>query len=117
MPNTIVVIYPYRYENTWVFDDDRVGLISEPFVCGVPEMIDSLVKDISKAEFGFKLIFSKAPFPGYQAELVWLKEEGGGHWYRWEEQNLEGWLCPALFHYFSEAPQKIYCQAFGLIKE
>jgi hypothetical protein len=114
---TKLVIYPYRNEFTWVFDDDTVDLVSEPFVCGVPQMIDILVKDIFKAEFGFKLIFSKIAFPEYQAELKWLREESGGHWYRWQEHNLEGWLCPALFKYFLEAPATIYCQAIGLIKE
>jgi hypothetical protein len=115
--HTKMVIYPYRNEHTWVFDDDMVGLINEPFICGVPEMIDILVKDIFKAEFGFKLIFSKTNFPDSQAELTWLREEGGGHWYRWEKYDLEGWLCPALFQYFVEAPPTIYCQAIGLSKK
>ncbi|NER20982.1 MAG: hypothetical protein F6J96_09770 [Symploca sp. SIO1C2] len=40
--------------------------------------------------------------------------EDGGHWYRWQQMNLEGWLCLTLFKYFSEIPQKIYCQAESL---
>lgn len=111
MSNAMMVIFPYRYEETWVFDDDRVGLEREPFVCGVPEMIDILVKDIPQAEYGFKLFFSANPFPGYQAEFKRVREEYGGHWYRWEKHNLEGWLCPALFKYFEVAPEKFYCQA------
>lgn len=114
MANVMMVIFPYRYEHTWVFDDDRVGLVREPFVSGVPEMIDILVQDIPNAEKGFKLLFSANPFPGYQAELVWLREEYGGNWYFWQEKNIEGWLCPALFKYFSETPQKVYCKAENL---
>lgn len=111
MPNAMMVIFPYRYEHAWVFDDERAGLVREPFVSGIPEMIDILVQDIPNAEKGFKLLFSSNPFPGYQAELVLLREEYGGNWYRWPTKNLEGWLCPALFKYFLEAPNKIYCKA------
>lgn len=114
MPNAMMVIFPYRYESTWVFDDDRVGLLREPFVSGIPEMLDILVKDIPNADRGFKLLFSANPFPGYQAELVWLREEYGGNWYRWESHHKEGWLCPALFKYFTATPPKIYCQAENL---
>ena len=32
--NAIMVIAPYRYEGTWVFDDNRFGLVREPFVAG-----------------------------------------------------------------------------------
>ncbi|NDC10677.1 MAG: hypothetical protein EBZ75_15335 [Oxalobacteraceae bacterium] len=39
MSNQIQVISPYWLHGTWVFDDDRVGLVEEPFVSGVPEMI------------------------------------------------------------------------------
>jgi len=111
MANAIMVIYPYRYHETWVFDDAQAGLVREPFVSGVPGMINSLVKNISDADKGFKLLFSGTPFPGYEAELLWLKEEYGGNWYRWQSTNMEGWLCPALFKYFTETPNKIYCKA------
>ena len=100
MANSILVIFPYKYEHTWVFDDERVGLLQEPFVSGIPEMIDIFVQDIPNADKGFKLLFSQTPFPGYQAELVWVREEYGGNWYCWQEKHLEGWLCPAFFKYF-----------------
>jgi len=111
MSNAMMVIFPYRYQHSWVFDDESVGLVREPFVSGIPKMIDSLVQDITNAGKGFKLLFSQNPFPGYQAELVWEREEYGGNWYRWQANNLQGWLCPALFKYFSEAPPQIYCKA------
>ncbi|WP_238845912.1 hypothetical protein [Nostoc edaphicum] len=43
MSNSIMVIFPYRHNQTWVFDDERMELIQEPFVSGIPEMIDILV--------------------------------------------------------------------------
>ena len=53
--NAIHVIVPYRHASTWVFDDPRVGLSQEPFVSGIPEMIDTMVADIPNAEKGFRL--------------------------------------------------------------
>jgi hypothetical protein len=112
-PNTILVINPYRYQGTWVFDDPRVGLVREPFVAGIPEMMDKLVQDIPNADKGFRLLFSATPFPGYMTKLVWRREEAGGNWYFSEYYDSEGWLCPALFKYFKAAPKEIYVRAEG----
>jgi hypothetical protein len=113
MPNQITVIAPYWLEEvgTWVFDDPGAGLDQEPFVSGVPEMIDFLVKDIPDARKGFRLLFSTAPFPGYQKCLAWKREEMGGNWYTSDDPPLEGWLCPALFRYFDRAPAELYVKA------
>ncbi len=62
--NAIMVIAPYRHQGTWVFDDASAGLVQEPFVAGVPEMIDVLVKDIPEADEGFRLLFSAKSFLG-----------------------------------------------------
>jgi len=111
MVNIIMVIAPYWYQGTWVFDDESAGLNKEPFVAGVPEMIDDLVKDIPNARSGFSLLFSLTPFPGYQIELTRMKEECGGYWYMVKNRSAEGWLCPALFKYFETAPETIYVKA------
>jgi hypothetical protein len=108
--NQLFVISPYRQASTWVFDDPTVGLKAEPFVSGIPDMIDALVQSIPHADQGFRLLFSAAPFPGYQAELVQVRPEYGGMWYRWTATNMEGWLCPALFKYFTEPPPKLYAR-------
>jgi hypothetical protein len=57
--NAIHVIVPYRHASTWVFDDPRVGLSQEPFVSGIPEMIDTMVANIPNAEKGFRPLLSK----------------------------------------------------------
>ena len=105
-----MAIVPYWHDGigTWVFDDPRVGLEQEPFVSGVPEMIDVLVQDIPNARNGFRLLFSASPFPGYQRRLVRLHEEFGGYWYASEDPKISGWLCPALLRYFDEAPKELY---------
>jgi hypothetical protein len=111
MAKILMVIAPYWYEGTWVFDDEVRGLNREPFVAGIPDMIDEFVKDIPDARKGFRLLFSSAPFPGYQIELLRVREEYGGYWYRSRGLLLEGWLCPALFKYFETAPKTIYARA------
>jgi len=50
MTNALRVIAPYWFEGTWVFDDDTVGLVREPFVEGVPEMIDELVAGVERVK-------------------------------------------------------------------
>ena len=110
--NALRIITCYRDCNAWVFDDPDVGLSREPFVAGVPEILDLL-----RAEHGitgemFNITFAAIPFPGYHAKARWESEEDGGNWY-WIEidgETLTGWLCPALLKYFPTAPKKLYVQ-------
>ena len=111
MPNSIMVIAPYWYAGTWVFDDEAAGLRQEPFVLGIPEMINDLVRDIPDARGGFRLLFSAQSFPGFQVELEWVREDSGGNWYRIRGQTEEGWLCPSLFKYFERAPRSLFARA------
>ena len=108
--NALRVIHPYKYEDMWVFDDDRAGLVQKPFDSGADVIIERMVATIPNAEAGFSLIFSAQPFPGYQSRLEWRREEHGGNWYFSPDLNLEGWLCPALFKYFDKAPKELYAQ-------
>ena len=119
----MLVITPYWSSGTWVFDDPGRGLTREPFVSGVPEMIDALVQDAGLSledsrRNGFRLLFSANPFPGYQKSFARTRADYGGTWYRLDDTKaspdakvVEGWLCPALFKYFPEAPEKIYARA------
>jgi len=109
--NAILVIVPYKYEGMWVFDDLAVGLTREPFVAGIDTMIDRVVASIPDAGKGFRLLFSAAPFPGYTIKLEWRREDYGGNWYYSPQLDMEGWLCPALFRYFTEAPPELYATA------
>ena len=77
----------------------------------MPEIINRFVQDIPEARRGFRLLFSAAPFPGYQLELTRGREEYGGHWYRVKDSPAEGWLCPALLKYFENAPERLYARA------
>ena len=113
--NSIIVLQPYvdRDAGWWAFDDERTGLVAEPFVAGISEMIDVLVENIPDAKDGFNLIFSKTPFPKSR-QLKLMAEEDSGAWYRDVETRLGGWLCPALFLYFDIAPEQVYVAAYPI---
>jgi hypothetical protein len=106
--NTINIIHPYRHNGTWVFDDARHGLVREPFISGADVLIDRAVTDIPNAAEGFNLIFSAGPFPDHQYRLERRRTEFDGNWYYLADFDAEGWLCPALLHYFAEAPDEIF---------
>lgn len=116
MNNSIMIINPYWHHNTWVFDDNNVGLIAEPFVSGIPEIINQVLLskgyDLERCKEGIIIQFSENKFPGYDIELEWFEEEYGGNWYRTiiNTVGYTGWLCPALFKYFSETPKYIYAK-------
>jgi hypothetical protein len=114
--NAIQVIFPYCQNSVWMFDDESKGLAREPFVSGIPEMIDILVADIKDARKGFALYFSEQPFPRYGIKAELVAPEGGGNWYKVVVNGVEmqGWLCGALFRYFDAAPATIYAKAEAL---
>ncbi len=109
--NSIFVIFPYKTNGVWVFDDESTGLVREAFVCGMGEILDALTKGIPDAERGFVCYFSASAIPGTSYRIDWRREESGGNWYYCGLTQTEGWLCPALFKYFAEAPKEIYIQA------
>ena len=108
--NSIFVVKPYKWEGMWVFDDPDRGLEREPFVGGADTMIDVATRDIKGADRGFLALFSAGPFPGTSIVVEWVREELSGNVYRWHEENLEGWLCPALLSFLDPPPEKIYIQ-------
>ena len=110
--NSIMVVKPYKWEGMWVFDDENTGLVREPFVAGVPEILESLLEQqgipLEEARKGFLLSFSAIPFPGHQLSARRVGEEGGGTWYEESVGKARGWLCPALFRYFDTAPETLH---------
>ena len=117
MTNAIQAIMPYQWAGTWVFDDPHVGLVKEPFVLGIPEMIDVMVADIPNAEDGFRLNFSVTRPPTLEDthHLKLMAQEGGGGWYRDVETRMCGWLCPAMLHYFPFFVAELFIWADGMV--
>ena len=111
MNNTLMVLEPYRFGETWAFDDGSKNIEVEPFVFGIPEIIDGYTKfldGVPEDNKKFRLIFSLAPFPSYDDKLIWEKEESGGNWYTAVGLGKSGWLCPCMYNYFPVAPKEIY---------
>lgn len=108
--NALRIIKPYRYEGQWVFDDERVNLVREPFVAGADAIIDHMTAGIENAGRGFKLLFSHRQFPGHDLALQRREPEDDGWWYYSEALDMRGWLCPALFLYYDQAPPNLYAQ-------
>lgn len=108
MKNSIFSIKPYKYEGTWVFDDERVGLVKEPFLMGIPEMIDEVLLNRKITTEAFTVFFSSTGFPEADLVLEKQEEESGGTWYLNKSNESRGWLCPALFLYYKIAPKQIF---------
>jgi hypothetical protein len=125
----IRTLEPYFCAGEWVFDDDRIGLEAEAFVCGMSEILDFCLEDSGidpeEVEGGFKLTFTKDKWPDSTHSLTWLGASMGGNDYELDsecrnltihnsdrhydvKEGMKGWLCPALYHYFDDAPEKIY---------
>lgn len=108
MQNAVFSLRPYRWQNMWVFDDERVGLVKEPFVMGIPEIIDKAVAHLKNPEAGFTLLFNNTGLPSADVVLKKANSDSGGTWYQQEGTGLKGWLCPALFQYYPQAPDTLY---------
>lgn len=128
MPKSLLV---YPHFGGWAFDDAEHGLVAEPFVMGADKVIQVLFEafimhGVKAQPFPFLVEFDKDPFMAWQLRLGWRKHDdqcsatidGVGDWYEVEvgargEHGLplQAWLCPALLHYFPEAPKEIYARA------
>lgn len=109
--NAITVIHPYKDHGLWVFDDERAGLVKEPFVSGADTMLDIVTDHADKCS----LMFSANEFPDAEHKVEKIGPGiGGGTDYMFKgkingvEIKHKLWLCPALFKYFEEAPEVIY---------
>ncbi len=113
--NQINVVKPYRYMNTWVFDDPTKKLVKEPFVAGLPELTDKTltVLGLSVRE-SFYFFFSKDPFPQYDLKLKNLNDTEIGRTYLAIEApdktivGMKAWFCPALLKYIDPYPEYLY---------
>lgn len=112
--NALFAVEPYRDNGNWYLDDPSVGLVREPFVEGVPEMIDQLIAALPGSPDRFRLIFSSKAFPGAQHCLRLDEEAFDGGWYTLEPLGLRGWLCPALLKYYPAPPTEIHLKMEGV---
>lgn len=106
--NSIQVLELRRMGNTWVFDDLPKGVVNEPFVAGVPTIIDRLLARKGITERTVHVYFSDGPFPDADACLSFLREDLNGAWYTY--QGMRGWFCPCFWKYFDKEnpPKRVY---------
>ena len=111
----VKTVYPYLHRNVWVFDDPATGLKEEAFVHGMTEIISQLVdaKGTPNPSAGFALHFSDLPFADHDVVMEAGEADMGGTWYSGDVagEHMEGWLCPALFLYYEQAPPRLYVKA------
>jgi hypothetical protein len=109
--NTLRCLVPFRWGGTWVFDDPAVGLDKEPFVVGIPELIDILLtrkgmKNVDR----FRLTFSASEIPGYDEKInMRFGPIDDGTGYETQSFGMTGFMFSrALDLYFYESPEQIY---------
>ena len=98
-------IFIYRLNEEWFMDDPTKGIVMEPLVRGVPEIIAAIV---GPRVDRFTAIFMADRIASNDSVLHRTKPEDGGHWYKLEGTTMNGWLCSVLLEYFDQAPHKLY---------
>jgi hypothetical protein len=101
---TIVPLY--KKDNAWVFDDNEKGIKAEPFVRGSSEIIDEAASIVLLSGKPTELVFSDTEELMLEMDLIDI--DGDWSKYYSEELDMEGWLCPVLYEYFSYPPEKLY---------
>lgn len=112
--NAVQIINARRKNGVWVFDDEKTGLVEEPFVGDVNKEIDEMCL---KAGFSFNeeipLLFSHQFIPGARKYKL-IRVEGLGQYYEAENPETDEertlWLCPAMRLYFPEPPVEFYAK-------
>jgi hypothetical protein len=104
------VITPYKCDGVWMFDDSGTGLVREPLIKGIDTMIEKVakLKGVANPAAGVPVLFSKTYWSGAEYCLKWQREEDGGNWYKSDDLDMEGWLCPQLHRYFDKAPPELW---------
>lgn len=119
MSNALFTIEIYRHAGTWCFSDEQRELLHEPFVLGIPEIINKVIKDKYDCvkNISYRVTFSSNPFPSCVFYLLQHEPECNGYWYSLQKANdlvkhkdktLCGWLCPATLKFFPFFPPEIF---------
>ncbi|MEY5049175.1 MAG: hypothetical protein RLZZ175_2534 [Bacteroidota bacterium] len=107
----VYLIKPYRQLNTWMFDDESRNIEQEPFVVGIPEMIDTVLALKSIKAKQFSMQFSENEIINSDLVLEIDYEVSDGAWYKIHNNpEVKGWLCPVIHKYFNTVPEKIFIQ-------
>jgi len=88
----------FKKDGIWVFNDAEMGLVEEPLILGMTQIIDFLVgpgmnRAVMRFTDGVDLM---------QYTLIRGEPFEGGYVYQLKGTGMTGWLCPATLHYFPE---------------
>lgn len=108
MANAMLTIEIYKHSKTWCFTDEQRDLLHEPFVLGIPEIINTVLNDnkLYEEDTNYRILFADQDFPMSHGVLNKIRAESGGAWYKYNDQ--EGWLCPATLAFFADFPEQIH---------
>lgn len=115
MKNDVYVIHPYKTRGgIWAFDDERFGLVCEPFVGTTNTVIDTILAQKGIKADTFSLMFSRFQLPDFDAKFVLREIMETSAWYVCDELGgVPFWLCPALNNYFDSIPGWIYVKVLN----
>lgn len=109
---TVYTIIPYKLNVQWMFDDERFGLVGEPFAFGSDRLMSRFSFVHADGADRFRLTMSSPPLPVNHEELTFQKGNYELGCIYETLQRFGCWLCPALkFYYPENPPKKIYMAA------
>ena len=107
--DSVHTVKPYRWGDTWVFDDPAKGLRAAPIlVAGRDTIAKVLDQVVSRSAPRLLMTFSDTEFPwaGHRLTLYWTSENNQGQWYNAGGLTVQ---CPGLLRYFDAVPRTIFC--------
>lgn len=89
----------------WTFDDEDLGIVGEPFVGEINDMIDACLEGYQECT----ILCSQFPIPNYNISLTRRDDLGQGM-YQMDGTEVVGWLCPCFLSYFPHYVEKVYAK-------
>lgn len=108
MGNALMVVAPYWFQGSWVFDNPALDLDKEPLLLGDQKLIDELVSEIPDAKRGFRMIFSEKPFSCVEKGFLRIRQQKNPKWMRLGEFSFAEKFNPTFFKYFNNPPKRIF---------
>lgn len=110
----------YKINDTWFFDDKKLGIKQEAFILGTSELITFLCESKNNFSKHCQIEFSNIEFTNYdiklfkdeEAKLVKYQDETifKGAWYssKYKGKKFINYLCPTTLKYFESYPETIF---------
>lgn len=112
--NAVKRIELYKRGSTWLFDDEYLNIVGEPFVCGASEAIQYIVDSLQIKDKEHLVIIFGEKLGDWDAEITLTKDGGDNAWYELKMGDvlMRLWLCPCLCRFFSNPPKTIFIKFY-----